>query len=198
MITIMFGLEFSRVWASSPKSNIRIDDFCIISAGRGGVIINNYIHLGCYSSLIGAGEIQIGNYSNISSRVSIYSSNDDYSGESLTNPTIPEKYKRLNISPVFIDEHVIIGSNTTILPGVNIERGVAIGAHSFVKESCEEFKIYAGSPVREIGYRSKKILPLQASFERGEWFVVNFFRITTKINQLLLFLNKKEWNLVSH
>ena len=152
----------------SLGSNIRIDDFCIISAGRGGVIINNYIHLGCYSSLIGAGEIEIGNYSNISSRVSIYSSNDDYSGESLTNPTIPEDYKRLNISPVYIGEHVIIGSNTTILPGVNIERGVAIGAHSFVKESCEGFKIYAGNPVRKIGHRSKKILQLQSSFEREE------------------------------
>ena len=74
-------------------SNVRIDDFCILSAGHEGIFIDDYVHIGCYSSLIGQAKIHISKFANISTRVSIFSSSDDFSGESLTNPTTSEHFK---------------------------------------------------------------------------------------------------------
>lgn len=145
-------------------SNVRIDDFCILSAGHKGIFIDDYVHIGCYSSLIGQAKIQISKFANISTRVSIFSSSDDFSGNSLTNPMIDKRYKLLVNEPVTIKKHVIIGTNSTVLPGAILEEGCAIGANSLVKESCSPFSIYAGVPVRKIGLRSKKLLILEKQF----------------------------------
>jgi len=55
----------------SIGNNVRIDDFCVFSAGSSGIKIGSYIHIAAYSSLIGAGKITLEDFSNISSRVSI-------------------------------------------------------------------------------------------------------------------------------
>ena len=73
-------------------NHVRIDDFCVLSAGDGGIEIGDYVHIAVFSSLIGAGRIDIGNFCNLSSRVAIYSSNDDYSGAYMTNPMVPGKF----------------------------------------------------------------------------------------------------------
>ncbi len=86
----------------SVGNNVRIDDFCVISAGAGGVVIGDYVHVAVFSSLIGAGKISIADFSNISSRVSIYSSNDDYSGGFMTNPTVPDIYTHVTPADVVI------------------------------------------------------------------------------------------------
>lgn len=65
-------------------SNVRIDDFCILS---GRLEIGSYVHIAAYSALYGGSDgIFLADYTNISSRVSIYSISDDYSGFSMTNP----------------------------------------------------------------------------------------------------------------
>lgn len=142
-------------------NNIRIDDFCVLSAGVNGIDIGNYIHIAVYSSLIGAGNITLSDFSNISSRVAIYSSNDDFSGVALTNPTVPTEYTNVCHANVIIDKHVIIGAGTVILPGVIIEEGVAVGALSLIKRDCQAFGIYIGTPARRIGERKRDLLDLE-------------------------------------
>ena len=142
-------------------SNIRIDDFCVLSAGDGGIDIGNYIHIAVYSSLIGAGNITLADFSNISSRVAIYSSNDDYSGEAMTNPTVPTKFTNVYHADVTIGKHVIIGAGSIILPGVTLEEGVAVGALSLVKKDCQAFGIYMGSPAKRIGERKRDLLTIE-------------------------------------
>ena len=44
----------------------RIDDFCILSAGIGGIYIGNHVHLGAMASLIGRGRIKIDDFSTLS------------------------------------------------------------------------------------------------------------------------------------
>ncbi|WP_127347768.1 acyltransferase [Pseudidiomarina mangrovi] len=145
-------------------NDVRIDDFCVVSAGDGGVYIGNNIHIAVFSSLIGAGKIQLSDFCNISSRVSIYSSNDDYSGEYMTNPTVPDAYKNVTVADVYIGRHVIVGSGAVILPGVTIAEGAAIGALSLVNQDCGEFKIYSGIPIRLIKERKKNILNLEHDY----------------------------------
>lgn len=151
--------------------NVRIDDFCILSAGKGGIEIGSYIHIAVYSSLIGAGKIMLSDFSNISSKVAIYSSNDDYSGEYMTNPMVPEKYTNITHADVAIGKHVIIGSGTVVLPGITLHEGVAIGALSLVTKDCEAFGIYAGAPAKKIKNREKRLLDcasrLQSTIDIG-------------------------------
>jgi galactoside O-acetyltransferase len=147
-------------------NHVRIDDFCVLSAGDGGMEIGNFIHVGVFSSLIGAGRISLRDFCNLSSRTSIYSSNDDYSGVHMTNPTVPPEFTGVAHAPVTVGRHVIIGAGSVVLPGVTLEDGVAVGALSLVKEDCRAFGIYAGSPARRIGQRRRNLLQLEAQFLR--------------------------------
>lgn len=144
----------------SIGNNVRIDDFCVLSAGEGGIELENYIHIGVYSSLIGKGKIKLSNFSNISSRVSIYSSNDDYSGNSLTSPMVSADLKNVQHSDVIIGEHVIIGSGSIVLPGVFISEGAAVGALSLVNKSIDEYLIVGGNPMKVLKERNRNLIDL--------------------------------------
>lgn len=144
--------------------NVRIDDFCVLSAGAGGISLGQHIHIAIYSCLIGAGKITLGDFCNISSRVSIYSSSDDYSGATMTNPTVPSEYTGVTHADVFLGKHVIVGSGSIILPGVTLPDGVAVGALSMINRNCEAFGIYAGVPARCIKKRKRDLLELEKQF----------------------------------
>ena len=148
--------------------HLRIDDFCIVSAGGGGVQFGRSIHLGAYSAIIGGGRVVLEDFANISSRVTIYSSNDDYSGATMTGPMVPAEYTNIRRAPVRIGRHVIIGSGSVLLPGIDVGDGAAIGALSLVKGDCEPFGIYAGTPARRVGDRQRGLLAMEASFLASE------------------------------
>lgn len=145
----------------SIGDNARIDDFCILSAGEKGIEIGKYVHIGCYSSLIGQGKIVLSDFSGISGRVSIYSSNDDYSGSYLAHPTVPEKYRNVQHGKVILQRHSIVGVGSVILPNVEIGIGAVVGALSLVRENCEEFGVYVGCPARKIKTRKRNLLKLE-------------------------------------
>lgn len=148
----------------SLGDDIRIDDYCVLSAGKGGIHIGQHVHIAVFSSLIGAGKITLGDFCNISSRVSIYSSNDDYSGAAMTNPTVPSAYTRVTNADVLLGRHVIVGSGSVITPGVTLEDGVAVGALTLVKRNCKAFGVYAGNPARRIKERSRDLLEIERRF----------------------------------
>lgn len=156
--------SFYGVSRISLGSNVRIDDFCVLAAGIGGINIGSYVHIAVGSSLIGGGNITLNDFAGLSSRVSIYSSSDDYSGASLTNPTVPDEFKQVQHAPVHLGKHVIIGSGSVILPGITLEEGVAVGALSLVTKNCSAFGIYAGNPARRIKYRKRDLLELEQKF----------------------------------
>jgi galactoside O-acetyltransferase len=145
-------------------NNVRIDDFCVLAAGIGGILIGNYVHIAVGCTLIGVGKITMLDFSGLSSRVSIYSSSDDYSGATLTNPTVPSEFTGVAHADVMLDKHVIVGSGSVILPGVTLEEGVAVGALSLVQKECKAFGIYAGNPARRIKERKRDLLELEQRF----------------------------------
>ncbi len=145
----------------SIGSNVRIDDFCILSAGEKGISIGSYIHIAAFSSLIGAEQIKLEDFCGLSSRVAIYSSSDDYSGNWMTNPMVPEKFTNVISKAVVIGKHVIIGCGSVVLPGVVIQEGTAIAAQSLVKKSCEPFSIYHGNPAKRILARKMGVKELE-------------------------------------
>lgn len=142
-------------------NNVRVDDFCVLSAGVGGIDIGHYVHVAVYSSLIGAGNISLSDFSNVSSRVAIYSSNDDYSGAAMTNPTVPSEFTNVQHADVKIGKHAIIGASSVILPGVTLGEGVAVGALSLIKMDCQSFGIYIGVPAKRFGERKRNLQELE-------------------------------------
>lgn len=148
----------------SLGSNVRIDDFCILSAGAGGIRVGSHVHIGAATTLIGAAAITMGDFCNISSRVSIFSSSDDFSGLSLTNPTVFDEFKNVTHAAVIFQRHVIVGCGSVILPGVELKEGCAVASMSLVKESCEAFVVYGGIPASRLKNRSKEFLLKEAKF----------------------------------
>lgn len=149
----------------SIGNNVRIDDFCAISAGIGGIEIGNYVHIAVYVSLQGDGKITLEDYSGVSSRSSVYSSNDDYFGNYMSNPTVPKQFTNVTSAPVTIGKHVLVGSGSVVLPGVTLNIGCAIGALSLVTKDCEEFQIYSGNPLKKLFPRSRNLLEHEKNLE---------------------------------
>lgn len=147
----------------SIGNNVRIDDFCILS---GRIEIGNYIHIAAYSALYGGTEgIYLSDFVNISSRVSVYSVSDDYSGKTMTSPMIPDKYKAVESMPVYIERHVIVGATSVILPGVTLKEGSSFGSFSLINKDSESWSINVGIPFKKIRDREKEVLELEKEFE---------------------------------
>lgn len=164
------GVRISRLAALHNPARIsigdyaRIDDFCVLSAGAGGIEIGNYVHLAAFVSLIGKGGIALMDFAGLSSRVSVYSSNDDYSGQYMSNPTIPPQFTNVTAGPVSVGRHVIVGSGSVIMPNVTIGEGAAVGALSLVRDDCQPFGIYVGAPARYIKQRRSELLQVEQRF----------------------------------
>ena len=143
----------------SLGNNVRVDDFCILS---GKIEIGNYVHIAAYSALYGGEKgIFIADFANLSSRVSVYSISDDYSGETMTNPMVPEEYKNVESNPVKIEKHVIIGSASVVLPGTFLQEGSAFGSFSFITQNSEPWSINVGIPAHKIKNSEQNILVLE-------------------------------------
>jgi acetyltransferase-like isoleucine patch superfamily enzyme len=137
--------------------HVRIDDFCMLSGGT-GISLGNYIHLGCFAALYGGSGIEMGNFSGLSARVTVYSESDDFSGRSVIGPWFPEAWKpAYHKGKVIIGKYVQIGVNSTILPGVTIGEGAAVGAHSLVTKDCQPWTIYFGAPAVKTRARSPEL-----------------------------------------
>lgn len=87
------------------------------------------------------GEIEIGDGSLIGHNTTIATLNHDFN---------PNTRASLTPSPVKIGKNVWIGSDCTILPGVEIGDGAIIGAGSVVTKSIPQNSIAVGNPTRVI------------------------------------------------
>lgn len=144
--------------------DVRIDDFATIS---GKIVLENYVHIAQFCSLYGGtAGIFMKNFTGLSSKSIIYATSNDYSGNSMTNPMIPNKYKTKdkNIA-VCLEKHVVVGCMSVVLPGVTIGEGSSVGAMSLCVKNMDAWGVYAGIPAKLIKTRSKKLLALEKQFE---------------------------------
>lgn len=142
----------------------RIDCFTLISAGEQGVEIGCCVHIaaGCYL-FGGGGRIALEDFSGLSSRVSLYTATDDYSGGVMTNPTVPDEFRNVASGDVILRKHAIVGASCVVLPGVELQQGAAVGALTCVRKDVSEFSIQVGNPRRPqvVGTRGRKLLELE-------------------------------------
>ena len=138
--------------------NSRIDDFCVIS---GKIKIGRNVHI-VPCCIIHGGEkgIILADFTTVAYNVKIFTQSDDYSGNTMTNSTIPRKYKNEFKSEIIINKYSIIGAGSIIAPGVILAEGTSIGAMSLVLKSTKPWGIYVGCPAKRIKNRSNALLDL--------------------------------------
>jgi acetyltransferase-like isoleucine patch superfamily enzyme len=138
-----------------------------------GVIIDSFVKI---KPAGGSGELSIGPDTVINPGVVIYTGNGISIGSfvmiaancvfspashEFRSKDIPvRKQGFVKPSPLFgarigivVEDDVWIGANCVILDGAHIRKGAVISAGSIVKGELEEYGIYAGTPLKCIGYR---------------------------------------------
>jgi galactoside O-acetyltransferase len=159
--------DWARIYSPEKLEigdNVRIDDFVVLSCG-GGMKIGSHVHIACYGIFFAGEGIELEDFTEFAVRTTVLSRSDDFSGESMISPQIPDKYKpRFKRGRVLIKRHSVLGVGCTIMPGVTLNEGVAVGAYSFVKNDCGPWGIYTGVPARRIMDRSQKMLEYEEEF----------------------------------
>lgn len=149
---------------TSIGDNSRVDDFCVLA---GEIEIGRNVHVTVFCNLAGGRSgLSIGDFSTLAYGCHVIAQSDDYSGETMTNSTVPARFKSERSERVDIGEHVILGAGTLVLEGVRLADGTAAGARTLFLESSEPWTLYVGQPARKLRPRSKNLLKLVAKFER--------------------------------
>lgn len=139
-----------------------VDDFVFLQGGA-GLDVGSYVHIGMFSSITGGGRATLGDFVSISPGVRLLSGTDVPDGSGLLNPTVPDELRAVERSFVELGDHVYVGANSVVHPGVRIGEGAAVGSNSLVREDVEPWTINVGSPCRPIKER-----PRDEVLRRGE------------------------------
>lgn len=146
--------------------NSRIDDFCVLS---GKITIGRNVHIAIFCNIAGGSEgITFDDFSGLAYGCHVFSQSDDYSGRTLTNPTVPMEYKSETKKAIRIGKHCIIGTSSLIFPGVQLGEGCSVGAMSMVTKSTEEWTIYSGVPAKRLKDRKRDLLALETAYLNSE------------------------------
>lgn len=143
----------------------RVDDFCILS---GRLTIGEHCHVTPQCLLAGGRPgIELEDFCTLAYGVKVFAQSDDYTGESMTNSTVPREFKQETFAAVTLQKHVIVGAGSCILPGVTVAEGCAVGAMSLLTRSTQPWGIYYGNPAIRRRERSRSLLDLEARFKAG-------------------------------
>lgn len=135
--------------------HVRIDDFCFLS---GEIKFGSYIHVSAFVAFYGKYGIELEDFSGLSPRVTVFSTDDDFSGEHMIGPMVPNEYIKLKTGKVHICKFVQVGAGSIVMPDVKLHEGAIAGSMSLVKNSLEPWSIYCGVPAKFLKKRSKKLL----------------------------------------
>lgn len=135
-------------------NGVRIDPFCLLSAST-SIEIGDYVHLAAQCTIIGSAPIHVGDFAAVSHGSRVLSASDDFKGGALIGPTIPDIYRNVDARPVRLERQTLLGAGTTVLPGVVVEEGATVGAHSLVTGRLAAWTVNCGTPARHIGARDR-------------------------------------------
>jgi acetyltransferase-like isoleucine patch superfamily enzyme len=120
--------------------------------------IGDYVHVSPHVAVIGGGQtaLTVEDFCFVSVGARIVCASEQFYGEGLIGPIIPDEYKDVQIvAPVTLRRFSGVCANSTVLPGVEMAEGSILGANSLLKTNTEPWTIYAGSPARPIKSRRK-------------------------------------------
>ena len=132
----------------------RIDAGVVITAGPRGVYIGDNVHIarGCILAG-GSGQIVFEDFSCSGADSKFFTASED-AFWGMTNPTIPEEFRRPKTGDIHIGRHALIYANVIICPGARIGDGAGVGAFTIVKSDIQSEEMVVGIPTRSIGKRN--------------------------------------------
>ena len=113
------------------------------SNNSGYIRLGDNCEIGPYCVLWGAGGIEMGDNVHIGSHVNITAHEAVHIDPAVTDPMLPLNFK---FDPVIIEDHVIICSGTSIIPGVRIGHHSMIGAGAVVIDDIPPCSLAVGVP----------------------------------------------------
>ena len=126
-------------------NHVAIDNATISTA----LDIGDYVHISPYVSIIGGenGLLQCKGFNNIMAGARIICGSDRFDDSGLFGALIPEELKgKQIIKPVIMEEFSNIGTNSVVLPGSRLRKGVLLTAGSLLVGDTEEWGVYQGNP----------------------------------------------------
>ena len=131
----------------SVGDNFKIWNRCFFAVGQGRIEFGNNGHIGVDAYINATqGSITIGNNVAIAPKTQIYSYSDHY----FKDEVIGSLHK---VADVVLNDNILIGSGTIILPGVTIGEGAIVAAGAVVTKNVQPFTIVGGVPARVISIR---------------------------------------------
>lgn len=154
-LAFRFGLRRGIYWPIH-NSSVVVDSMRI----HIGVETSPGLMPGCY--IQGTNGIEIGDYTQIASNVSIISANH----------ALNDNRRHVYCPPVQIGSHCWIGTHAVILPGVKLGNYTIVGAGSVVTKSFESgYQVLAGNPAKVIKVLNPEECLLHRSTQEFHGFV---------------------------
>jgi galactoside O-acetyltransferase len=150
----------------SIGNHVRIDPYCILTAS-GGIKLGSYIHISGHCSFVGGGGIEVGDFCIVSHGARLFSVCDNFDGEYLQGPLVPDRYRQVVTARVTLKPYSAVCSGCVVLPGVTIGEGGVAGALSLVREDIPQWQIWGGIPARLIRNRGKDLLKFARPLDPG-------------------------------
>jgi acetyltransferase-like isoleucine patch superfamily enzyme len=148
--------------------HVIVDDFVFLQGGT-RLSIGSYVHIASYASITGGGEGVLEDFVGIAAGARIFTGTDVPDGTGLAGPTIPSEFRHVKRGRTVLEEHVFVGANAVVLPGVTIGQGAVIGALSFVAHDVEPWTVNVGTPARPIKKRpAERMLELAEQLRHGD------------------------------
>lgn len=111
--------------------------------------IGSYVHISPYVTIIGGqtAYFEAKGFNNIMCGARIICGSDRFDDSGLFGAMIPEELKGTQIiKPVIMEEFSNIGTNSIVMPGSVLRKGVLLAAGSLLIGDTEEWGIYKGNP----------------------------------------------------
>ncbi|WP_082570795.1 DapH/DapD/GlmU-related protein [Cellulomonas sp. Root485] len=128
--------------------------------GANGVVIGPRSIVGPECIVDGRGGLILGSDVNVSGRAQLWSAQHDWRSPDFAFVT----------APVHVHDHVWIGPNVVVLPGVTIGKGAVVAAGTVVTRDLEPMGLYAGVPARRIGERPSGLRYRLPVAKRKAWW----------------------------
>jgi galactoside O-acetyltransferase len=113
------------------------------------------VHFAVGSSISGGGTCIIHDFAGVAAGARLITGTELLEN-GLSNPTIPLHLRAVSRGRVEVHAHALIFTNTVVLPGVTIGEGAVISAGSLVHRNLKPWAIYGGTPLVQIGVRSRE------------------------------------------
>lgn len=113
------------------------------------ITIGSYVHIAAYVTIIGGinSSFVAKGFNNIMCGARIICGSDRFDDSGLFGAMIPIELKGSQvIKPVIMEEFSNIGTNSIVMPGSTLRRGVLLAAGSLLIGDTEEWGIYKGNP----------------------------------------------------